>query len=58
MSDIVERCTCMEVLGEDPNCARHGVETPWALENTLPSEWQNTVIELRAIIAKMERGDG
>lgn len=45
-----ERCTCAEAFGEDPNCTLHGVETAWALENMLPSEWQTQVIELRQML--------
>lgn len=40
-----DRCTCMEVYGEDQNCSLHGIATEWALENTLPSEWQNNALE-------------
>lgn len=29
----VEGCTCMEVFGEDPECALHGLETEWGKAN-------------------------
>lgn len=44
--DLIERCTCAEVWGEDPECALHGTATAWALENTLPSQWQELVAEM------------
>jgi hypothetical protein len=28
-----ERCTCMDVYGENPKCPKHGEGTAWALEN-------------------------
>lgn len=49
-----DRCTCAECYGEDPGCALHGVETDWALTNTLPEEWQSMVLEYRYIIAELE----
>lgn len=50
-----DRCTCAEVYGEDPDCVLHGVETDWALENTLPDDWQNQVLEQRHIIKSLTR---
>lgn len=46
-----DRCTCMEVLGEDPNCNLHGTQTDWALANTLPSEWRDRVADLDQEVA-------
>lgn len=41
-----DHCTCAEVYGED---------TDWALENTLPDDWQNMVIGYRRRIADLAR---
>ena len=46
-------CTCCEIYGEDPNCALHGAATPWALENYLPSDWQELVIRTAAQPARL-----
>lgn len=57
MADLIElpqRCTCAEVLGEDPNCALHGVATEWALENILPRDWQEMVLEQAAELEKLD----
>lgn len=56
MADLIElpqRCTCAEVHGEDPNCALHGVATEWALENILPRDWQEMVLEQAAELEKL-----
>ncbi|MBL9070219.1 MAG: hypothetical protein JNM03_09535 [Sphingopyxis sp.] len=56
MADLIElpqRCTCAEVLGEDPNCDLHGVATEWALENILPRDWQEMVLEQAAELEKL-----
>ncbi len=65
MTDLIaanDRCTCMEVHGEDPNCSLHGIATAWALENTLPSEWQTCAIEaadqLSALRERVEALEG
>lgn len=56
MTDLVERqCTCLEVHGENPNCTLHGEGTTWALENTLPSEWQERNVELAEEKAALAR---
>lgn len=64
MGDLISmpaRCTCMEVHGEDPNCALHGIATAWALENTLPSDWQSQLLEaadeIAALRERMARAD-
>lgn len=44
---VNDHCTCAELEGENPDCALHGVTTAWALENLLPSDWQECVIKLR-----------
>ena len=38
-------CSCAEVYGEDPRCARHGFATAWRLSNTTPEEWQQIAVE-------------
>lgn len=38
----------MEVHGEDPDCPHHGEETAWAINNTMPHDWQQRVMDLRA----------
>lgn len=41
-----DHCTCLEVYGEDPDCTLHGVATDWAVENTMPLDWQQYVIRI------------
>jgi hypothetical protein len=42
-----ERCTCMEVNGEDPNCVFHGLHTAYALKHNFPEDWQSLAVEYR-----------
>lgn len=47
-------CSCAEVFGENPDCVRHGVATEWALENILPSDWQEMVLGYRRELTASE----
>ena len=50
-----DHCTCLEVYGEDPDCKLHGIETAWALKNTMALDWQQIAIEYRRIADTAER---
>lgn len=52
-----DNCTCMEIFGEDPRCAMHGLETTWAAENVEGECWQESYLRRdfhRARLAELE----